>query len=65
MNKPICNPEKVPSCYAASLIIANRKSDGKILKDMEALEDPSYGDLLRKHILQNEKGWKEEDLWAK
>ena len=41
-----------PACYADELIALNKESEGKLLGWLEAMENPSYGDLLAKHILQ-------------
>jgi len=59
------NAPKVPSCYAASLIIANRESGGELLRELQAIpeEEATYGELLAKHLIQRESAWKEEDLW--
>ena len=41
-----------PNCSADVLIAANRASDGEILRQLEAMDKPSYWDLLSKHLLQ-------------
>ena len=41
-----------PTCYADALIAADRESHGELLRRLEAIDSPSYGELLAKHILQ-------------
>jgi hypothetical protein len=41
-----------PTSYADVLIAANKESRGEILRRLEAIENPPYGALLAKHILQ-------------
>jgi hypothetical protein len=57
--------EHEPICYAAVLILANRESNGGLLRQLEAIENPGYGELLARNIMQNEKAWKEEELWKR
>ena len=54
-----------PSCYAAMLIIKNQKLGGELLKQLQAINpsEMKSGDLLAMHILQNERKWKEQELW--
>lgn len=56
---------KKPSCHAAALILQDRETGGDLLREMEALDDPTYGELLAKHILQNAHAWRESELWSK
>ncbi len=54
---------KYPSCIATSLILANRKLNGDILRQLEDKTEHTYAELLSIHILQNEREWKEENLY--
>lgn len=58
-------PRREPSCYAAALILANRESGGSLLRELQAIESPTYGELLAKNLIENEHAWKEHELWAK
>jgi len=58
--------DRKPSCYAAACILANRNSNGKLLRELQSISDAerTYGDLLAMHIMQRESAWKEEELYA-